>query len=314
MYTHAMMIYLYTETPLHAGSGQSVATVDLPIQREVATNYPFIQASGIKGKLRAEADAKLGENNRKVTDVFGPAQKQMQNGNAAGNAYTGAISPGDAKLLLFPVRSLFGVFAWATSRALLARFARDYSAVGGAKTTWSIPAPTPEGEVLVAPSSDLVKQVNDHSKVVLEEFAYAAKSNDDVQKIGEWLAQHALPQGDEYRYWRNSLPSRLVILPEDDFRDYANLSTQIATRIKINNETKTVDKENGALWTEESIPAETLLYVPIFASNASKSSAENGLKLLKDDMKLKRIQFGGNETVGRGLTAVRYGGISNANV
>ena len=36
------MLFLYVETPLHAGSGRGLGTVDLPIQRERATGYPMI--------------------------------------------------------------------------------------------------------------------------------------------------------------------------------------------------------------------------------------------------------------------------------
>jgi CRISPR-associated protein Cmr4 len=50
------MLYLYVETPLHAGVGSGLSNIDLPIQRERPTQYPMIQGSGIKGKLRATAE------------------------------------------------------------------------------------------------------------------------------------------------------------------------------------------------------------------------------------------------------------------
>lgn len=55
MFEASAMLYLYVETPLHAGSGTSLGIVDLPIQRERVTHYPIVQSSSIKGKLRAEA-------------------------------------------------------------------------------------------------------------------------------------------------------------------------------------------------------------------------------------------------------------------
>ena len=42
----------YAVSPIHAGSGASTAAVDLPIQRERHTNWPHIQASGVKGAMR----------------------------------------------------------------------------------------------------------------------------------------------------------------------------------------------------------------------------------------------------------------------
>ncbi len=35
-------LYLYTETPLHAGVGSGLSSIDLPIQRERTTQYPMI--------------------------------------------------------------------------------------------------------------------------------------------------------------------------------------------------------------------------------------------------------------------------------
>ena len=55
MITDTTMLYLYVETPLHAGVGSGLSSIDLPIQRERTTQYPMIQGSGIKGKLRATA-------------------------------------------------------------------------------------------------------------------------------------------------------------------------------------------------------------------------------------------------------------------
>ena len=45
MFQKANLLFLYTETPLHVGSGSSLGTVDLPIQREHHTNLPMVQLS-----------------------------------------------------------------------------------------------------------------------------------------------------------------------------------------------------------------------------------------------------------------------------
>jgi CRISPR-associated protein Cmr4 len=137
MFDKAALLFLYTETPLHAGSGTSLGIVDLPIQRERTTGYPMIQASGLKGCLRdVTTDHKnwCQDNNcplyphadwdRKVEIVFGPADTQRASEHA------GALSVGDARILLFPVRSLIGVFAWVTCPNVLARFKREAEMTG----------------------------------------------------------------------------------------------------------------------------------------------------------------------------------------
>src|SRR2546421_2217829 len=102
-------LYLYTETPLHAGAGSGLSSIDLPIQRERTTQYPLIQSSGIKGKLRAafegSRDHLTAEAKAMVDIVFGPPST-----SGGGSEHAGALIAGDARLLLFPVRSLNGVF------------------------------------------------------------------------------------------------------------------------------------------------------------------------------------------------------------
>lgn len=309
MFSHAMMVYILVETPLHVGSGRGLGAVDLPIQRERVTGYPLVQASGIKGKLRAEATEKSnGQNRDKLFAVFGPDSDTMR--RDPNEQYAGALSPGDARLLLLPVRSLAGVFAWITSHNLLARLRRDLMVAGLADPDWKLGEPG-KGAALVASTNDVVLG----GKVVLEEFAYEPQVDDGVASVAEWLAENALPTGIAYEYWRNKLRRSLVVLPEDDLRDFAQHGTEVATRIKINNDTKTVDREEGALWTEESLPTDTLLYVPLFASTPRRKV--NGLNSGEDvlafvnQLGLNRVQLGGDETVGRGLVALRYGEVKH---
>ncbi|NHZ71479.1 MAG: type III-B CRISPR module RAMP protein Cmr4 [Aquificales bacterium] len=339
MFSKAMTIYLLVETPLHAGSGREVGAVDLPIQRERATQYPLVQASGVKGKLRAEAyatdafrakyeayrqeaEAKIAPDVKDKEAAVREAQKAAKRRAAKAlgleavfgpdwdNAeeHAGAISPGDAKILLFPVRSLSGVFAWVTSENVLARVKRDVAVAGGGKLPWQPPS-VPAGKALVTTNND----VTAGGMVVLEEYSYTPQEDKQVAAIAKWLANNALPQSEEYAYWREKLSRSLVILPEDDFRDFSQHGTEIVTRIRIEDETKTVAR--GALWTEENLPADTLLYSTIYANKptmpqADVNTAEDVLNFIKA-LNLNRLQLGGNETVGRGLTAVRYGEVSD---
>src|SRR5690349_13579567 len=91
-------LYFYVETPLHVGTGSGLSSVDLPIQRERITQYPMIQGSGLKGKLRATAMAAAqnsdGWTSEDVAAVFGPEKE--------GSEHAGALIVGDARILLFP--------------------------------------------------------------------------------------------------------------------------------------------------------------------------------------------------------------------
>jgi CRISPR-associated protein Cmr4 len=308
MFEKSEMLYLYVETPLHAGSGSSVGVIDLPIQRERVTGYPLVQASGVKGKLRAEARDAL--KNKKETDidekialVFGPESDSAQE-------HAGALSPGDARLLLFPVRSLVGVFAWTTSRNVLARFKRDLEAAG--KTVpWNLSNLTENKDQAWTVDQ---KSVVAGGKVVLEEFAFSAAMHADVKTISDWIAENVFPGSAEYTYFQEKVKTNLVILPEDAFRDFTQFATEIITRIKIDQETKTVAR--GALWTEEHLPSDTVLYSPLHATRPRKIK-ENKIKTLQSagdvlqfirELGLERIQLGGDETVGRGIVRLNLSG------
>ena len=303
MFQASSILFLYVETPLHAGSGTGLGAVDLPIQRERVTDYPIVQASGLKGALRSMAGE--GED---VNIIFGPE----------GHEHAGAVSFGDARLLLFPVRSLVGVFGWTTSRDVLARFLRDAKAIELSAPSLS-DAPQ-EDAALVSPGCNLVPQ--GETQLVLEEFAFPVQEWEEVKVLAEWLRDNALPQEGEYNYWREKLPGSLIILPEDAFRDFTLHATEVVTRVKIKPKTKTV--ESGALWTEEHLPVDTLLYAPVLASLPRQKpddlpkawkdkSAEDVLAKAKD-LAPDRLQLGGSETVGRGMLRLRWADGGKGNV
>jgi len=317
MFEAACLLYIYVETPLHAGSGRGLGAVDLPIQRERVTGYPIVQASSLKGRLRAECKDRLKDPHR-IKVVFGP-----EAGEGA-SEHAGAFSPGDARILLFPVRSLAGVFAWTTSVDVLARFRREARMAGVKDLNWSLPKPPAKDGALVADDNE----VTAGGKVVLEEFSFTPDTSQSqtIANIASWLANNALPgrlndQGkrvsDEYDYWVEKLPKRLVILHEDAFRDFTQFATEVVTRIALNPKTKTVDKERGALWTEEHLPTDTLLYAPLAATAprvGKNSTLPDDLKTARDvlmfvsqALDLKRTQLGGDETVGRGMVYLRFG-------
>lgn len=328
MFEKAAILFLYCETPVHAGAGTSLSIVDLPIQRERITGLPIVQASSLKGVLRKETlsilkrkrDATAEE---KVKVLFGPAPETQKSSEPApetskASEHAGCVSPHDARLLLFPVRSLVGVFAWTTCPLVLERFKREMTAAGF-KVDWNVPKPN-SNQAIVASNNTIVA----NGKVVLEEFAFDAEVDENAKKIAEWLAKEAFPQSDEYKPFREWLPERFVILPDDAFRDFTQLATEVITRIRLDPEKKTVAE--GALWSEEHLPSETLLYAPIFISKPlapkdivpnefkenGKPSAQKVLKFLEELTKrrdeepyLDRLQIGGDETIGRGIVKVR---------
>ncbi len=303
------LLFLYVDTPLHAGIGfDPDAPVDLPIQRDKATGYPIIFSSTLKGAFRALARDK-GVAEAAETAVFGPppelvaeADTQKQEGKAA--AFPAALSIGDAQLLLFPVRSLFGVFAWATSAEVFARFLRTAHRVGVAQEIPQIPAPPP-GMAWVAPESPLITE---KKEMVLEEFTFRVREQRAMSHLGQWLADTAFPLDESFDYWIEKMASHFVILPDDAFQFFVTTRTMITHRIRINPQTGTV--EEGALWSEEYVPPDSLFYTPVEARPPYKpvqglETAEDVLTWLHDLLG-QIVQVGSGRTLGRGLLRVRW--------
>lgn len=294
------LLFLYTETPLHAGSGRGMGAVDLPIQREVFTQYPMVQANGVRGPMRAIASAtNLGD----LDAIFGPDTENA-------DKHAGALSVGDARLLLFPVRSLAGVFAWATSRDLLARLLRDLALTGDG-LPFSLPPEPQYTTAWVTESCTVTVEMNEGDRLVLEEFPFEVGYDhaEYIQAIAEFLRDHALPQTEEYAFWRESLPKRLCILPEKSLRDFTLYSTEVQTHIKLALATKTV--EGGMLWTQEALPTDSLLYSPLMATASRRSGTSlTGEAVLSAIRGLTngRMQIGGDETTGQGRVALKFYG------
>ncbi len=291
MFDEASLLFFYTETPLHAGSGTSVAWVDLPIQREAHTEYPMVQASGIKGALRDWASRRAPSN---VVAVFGPD-------TAEADKHAGCLSVTDARILLFPVRAFAQAFAWVTCPYVLERFRRD-ARIAGMSDLPPVPA-VKELEVRVVPGSGLVQG----DTVLLEDMAFTPAEDEALSRWADVLGQ-ALP---EDGFGRDALVRRLAVVADSAFGGFVRFSTEVVNRIRIDTETGTVAQ--GALWAQEYLPSDTALYALVLADRPRTRSADlrsgsEVLGWLRSQVlgEAGILQLGGDETVGRGLVWVRW--------
>lgn len=275
------IFYLQNLSALHVGTGQGVGVVDLPIMRAKATNLPIVAGSAIKGVLRDELKAQCKISDKDINALFG------KNENAD---HAGAIAFGDAHLLLLPIRSFAGTVAYATCPFVLRQYQRD---VG---VDLDIPSAN-DSQALIADSTLLIG-----NQIALEDLDIGAVQNNHAKNIADVIVSALYPESvlnaDE---WRNAVKSRFVILPDDIFSFLADTATEIRTRIRINRETRVV--QDGALWTEENLPADSVLWGMIGINQSrdkdnKKDATELAELLPKDEL---NIQVGGKHTVGRGL-------------
>ena len=286
--TTSSLVVLHAQTPLHPGAGTALGVVDLPVQRERHTRWPMIPGSSVKGVLR---DAfRRGTSADLCSDIFGPETDQAEK-------HAGALSVTDARILAFPVRSLQGVFAYATAPAVLHRLRRDLALVG------DIDVPLPEaalanGRVHAAADSPLL--VDD--RIVLEEFDLQVEPWDAFTTLARQLA--AWISDDEPT--RNDFARRLVLLDDNQFTHFVRHGTEVVARIGLDYERKTVRK--GALFYQEFLPAETIMYSLVMAHavrSDTECSAADVLQHLRQNTPAV-LQFGGDETTGKGFCHVHF--------
>lgn len=296
MYRHTKTLFLLCETPLHAGSGDSLGVVDLPIQRERHTQFPKIEASSLKGALREAFEHK--QQKRKDPDdvirTFGPED---------GDEHAGSMAFSDARLLLFPVKSMKGVFAWVTCPKVLLQLQRDLKIADALSSDFDllkIDANTCCKDI------NLTYSVGGKDKIVLEEYTFDVTKNDETTKLAAWLAKILFTHDGVTPFWKDHLSKNLVVLKDDDFTDFVTLSTEVITRIKIDNETGTV--QTGALFNEEYLPAESVLYSLVMAADEfttkkdDRKKAEEIMNFFANTLKkISYFQIGGNATLGKGI-------------
>ena len=284
----AKLLFLHALSPLHAGTGQGVGVIDLPIAREKATGIPYVPGSSLKGVLRdACTDKDLRER------VFGP-----DTGNA--DEYAGSIQLSDFRLLLLPVRSLAGTFGWITSPLLLRRLVRDVAMCQGLRPPTAVPD-LAKGQTTCAVSDQdcaLLMNVGKSDQVVLEDLLLTAEKSADVALWAGWLGEHLFKADG---YWQGALRSRLCIVHDDVLNFLLETATEVTARIRLEADKKTVAQ--GALWYEEALPAETVLSGLVVAAEVKSKKDE----IFKTIEKLTQtpLQVGGKATVGRGLCRVR---------
>lgn len=310
-------------TPLHAGSGSDLGVVDLPIQREAHTSFPKIEASSLKGSIRSdfenraskksdedkikamqeiqvifgfdlnEKDYKTDEKKEEYLKIVKYFRKKKPDGSEDEKGeiqkdFAGALGFSDARILFFPVKSVKGVFAYATCPMVLNRLCEDKKLSNDETINDEFVIPKidtlSDEHCIVLGDKNNEKYSNKtiviNNKVILEEYSF------DVQetKAEEFIKIPNLGIEKE----------RIVIVSDDNFKHFVQNSTEVITRIKINNETGTA--QQGGLFTEEYLPAEAIMYALAIGDTG---------KFINDMP--TTLQIGGNSTLGKGIVELTIG-------
>jgi len=293
---------LHALSPLHAGTGQSNDVIDLPIARMRATGIPIAPGSSVKGVLR-EARKPPTLTDEEWTAIFGPRDNP--------SVHAGALIVSDARLLALPVRSFRGTFAWVSSPLLLELAWRDCQGCGLRDLPAPLPAFSKRHAVVSAVAGEngslnVHADGKGHDKVYLEDLdlpvAPMSDRNEEGQALaaaaGAWasfLAPRVAPAGSALLFAR-----RFVAVDDEVMSFLCETATQVDARVRLREDTRTVAR--GALWSEESLPPESVLIGLLLAdpSRKPKFNLDPGQVILKALPEEAVLQFGGKASVGRG--------------
>lgn len=272
----------YAISPIHAGSGAATSTVDLPIQRERHTNWPHIQASGVKGAMRDHYRKFAGDEQGQVINfIFGSDKDNDKDQDGFDGDHPGSISISDAKLLAFPMRSNIAPFVWVTCPSVLKRLKTDLEFAKFAELGEIPSVVKGEAVVLKGPLS---------GDIVLEDAVVSVNSPENSFELPE----------------KFPLAERVLLISDEMFDYCVSSCTEVQTQIKIDSRTGTA--LDGALRYQELLPADSILYSVVYYSKSA------GLNELQADMIQNHIedvikdfvQIGGDETLGRGICKISW--------
>lgn len=263
------VLYYKVLTSLHIGEEQGLGYIDLPIQREIHTGFPTVPSSSLKGALRRV----ISDNEQ---NFYGDIDKGINQ--------RGSIIFGDLNILLFPVKTITGLFVYLTCPYILTNFGEGEVS----QEATNLINEKSNGNILC--HTECTALIN--NRVILEEFEFIKQNNSEDKQVNCILESilKRIQGSDKSGYV--TLPQNICIVSNDAFASFVDIYTEIRTRIKLGDDGIV---EHGP-FIQEFVPKETIFYGEI------RSNKETAYKdYIKKLQEQKIIQLGANETLGNGL-------------
>ena len=303
------LTYLYLLTPLHTGGSANEGNL-MGIAREVHTEFPYMPASSVRGKIRAEIAKAF---NADGVDPTLKAEAEL----LFGRKIVGGLQPtegevwfGDAMLLFFPIASLSHHLMWITCPLWLERWSRwlaNPEATSGIKTLAQQcrnqfkNQERPKIAVSSFPPDQVYLQTAllTEQEIVMLDFAPIRDQLDTLTQQSGIIAQ---------------LLGKILVLTDEDCIALVETGLQREVRVMLEENSKTV--KGGSFRSEEAIPPETVMFLPwgmkpfnpgvVVGTNAESENTPRSTvhnQQVKDQLIRSlqgRLQFGGLESLGRG--------------
>lgn len=280
-----LLLYLYAESPVHAGGSDTDGVIDLPIQREASTGYPVIWGQSLKGALRqAWRDRQLTDE----TLVFGSAE------DSATPAGAGRLSVGDAQLVAMPAPTLRRTFAWVTSALALSRLTRKYARLGHKVP----PVPQPAADSCLAIDAPWCSKAAEAIGVAVTSIEAKSPGSTDLKDWAARLSDDCVGSSTGMATMSTKLREDLITAGDDLAGLLFTRGTEISVRVQLKPDEKTVAK---GPFIAEYLPTDTILAASLSLRDGTPQHLKDLQAMLGTASSPRLIQIGGNETIGKGL-------------
>jgi CRISPR-associated protein Cmr4 len=276
------LLFLYAQTPIHAGAHSNGAIVDLEIQRSTVTGIAQFNDSTVKGALKSHLRQHVGDDYART--VFGSdpkpslseteAETEQTNGTEntdnrsalpTQTTIPGWCAVADGHLVALPVQSSHDTFVWVTSALSLEQLNRVAVVSGYQNPLQKIPA--------VRPNTATVPEGFTPGKVILHDFEFETEPSADIQPIAQWLVTNATPSVIRNSpYWSSRWLRNLVMISDDDFKVLANAALDSRTHNVINETTNSSD----GLFFSEDLPIDSLVVCTLMDQRPTKTPSNHG--------------------------------------
>jgi CRISPR-associated protein Cmr4 len=266
----------YTVTALsnmHVGSGdESLGLVDNRVQRDVVTNLPCINASGLKGSLREYFTNEWGKENKEITYIFGSesnSKKEEEHKAGAFNFFSG-------NLLSMPVRSNRKPHYFATSPYILQELLNFAEHIGH-----ELPK-----EFVKAAETAIGLEIKEKTALVFDGSQEGQLEDFDITIQNQSLDEGSL------KTLEGLLGSPLALCKQKTMDEFCNdFHLPLIARNNL---------ENGRsknLWHEQVVPRQSRFYF----FTLEPSEAKHNLEFKPGNP----VQIGGNASIGYGFCAIK---------
>jgi CRISPR-associated protein Cmr4 len=278
------LAFVHAVSPIHVGTGKGSDVAASPVIREKVTGFPYLPAAVLSEALRSQCgDARV---RARIFGRGGEADEKRQ-----------GLRLSDQVLLLSPVRSYRGTFAWVTCPLLLHRLVRDAAQVG-VTTEKETPAPGVEETALMPYEAS--KTLALHGKVILEELDLAARGDAAATAWARWLSLCLFPEAEpDTDFWRETFVEHFCVVHDDVFSFLTENATLTVSWPSPQTEPGVDEQRTPRV--VEALPAETVLW-----GRATAQTTE--IFRIVEDILGQPLVVGAGRAVGLGLCRVRLVG------